>query len=150
MDGERTAATVGTAACLLTAGAVATPYLLLSGNAVQYVGWYYAAGPVNPLAVGLLGLLGAIIFAAGRERRSDPDLVAGIMLSVGLFSAGVAALWATGFDPGGIDSTAALEFMDVHRWSVLAGGVAELVAALWYAVARGLVPRPPWGASSGQ
>lgn len=147
MDSERTAATVGAGACLLTAGAVAAPYVLLPEGAVQYVGRYYAAGPVNPLAIGLLGLVGAIVFAAGREGRSDPDLVAGIMLSVGVFSVAVAAAWAAGFDPNavGAGSKEALTFMDTHRWSVLAGGVLEAVAGVWYAVARRLVPLPGVG-----
>jgi len=150
MDGERTAATAGVVACLLTAGAVAAPYVLLPASALQYVARYYGAGPVNPLALGLLGLLGAIIFASGRERRSDPDLVAGIMLSVGLFSVVVAGLWALGFDPVAVGATDAIDFMRTHRWSVLAGTGLELVAALWYAAARDLVPVPGLGSATGR
>lgn len=147
MDRERTAATAGVAACLLTAGSVAAPYLLVSENASVQVGTYYGAGPVNPLAVGLVAVIGAIIFAAGREGRSDPDLVAGIMLPVGAFSTVVAAVWVGAFDPALITDQSTLGFFSTHRWTVLAGGALEAAAAAWYAAARGLVP-VPWRGES--
>lgn len=140
MNDERTAATVGVGACVLTAVAVVAPYVLLPATAQQYVGAYYGVGPVNPLALGLLGAVGAVVFASGREQRSSPDLVAGVMLSVGLFSLVVGAVWALGFDPGAAGGDVPVDFFSTHRWVVLAGAALEVAAAGWYAGALGLVP----------
>lgn len=145
MDGERTAASVGILAFLLTAGAVAAPYVLLAPDLVGTVQDYYANGAVTPFAPGLLGLIGAIVFASGRERRSDPDLVAGITLAIGVFSFVVALQWALAFRPDLVASTEALEFMSTHRWSVPAGALLETVTALWYAASRRLIPIPDVG-----
>lgn len=142
MDSERAAASVGILACLLTAGVVVAPYLLLPPDLVGTVQDYYANGAVTPLAPGLLGLIGAIVFASGRERRSDPDLVAGITLAIGLFSFVVALEWALAFRPDLVGSNEALEFMSTHRWSVPAGTLLESIAALWYAASRRLIPVP--------
>lgn len=142
MNGERTAATVGVAACVLTAVAVVAPYVVLPASAQQYVGAYYGTGPVSPLALGLLGLVGAIVFASGREERSSPDLVAGVMLTVGAFSLLVGAVWALGFDPAAAGGDVPVDFFGTHRWVVLAGVTLEAAAAGWYAGALGLVPLP--------
>lgn len=142
MDGERAAASAGVLACLLTAGAVAAPYFLLPPELAGAVTDYYANGLVTPFAPGLLGLIGAIVFASGRERRADPDLVAGITLAIGVFSFVVALEWALSFRPDLVASTEALEFMSTHRWSVPAGTLLEALAALWYAASRGLIPIP--------
>lgn len=142
MDRERTAATLGIVACASTAAAVVAPYVLLPADQVGVVGAYYGAGAVSPLAPGLLGAVGVVIFAAGREGRSDPDLVAGITLIIGAFSLAVAIEWALAFRPDLVAGTAALEFMSDHRWSVPGGALVETVAAVWYAGTRGLVPLP--------
>jgi hypothetical protein len=142
MDEEWTAATLGIVACVVTAGAVAAPYLLLPADQLDGLGAYYALGVVSPLAPGLLGVLLAVVFAAGREDRSDPDLVAGITLTIALFSLAVALQWALAFRPDIVASRATLEFLSDHRWSVPAAALLEAVAALWYAGARGLVPLP--------
>lgn len=142
MDRERAAATAGVAACVLTAAAVAAPYLVLPAGQVDDVAAYYGAGMVSPLAPGLLGLVGAIVFAAGREGRSDPDLVAGVALAVGVFSLIVGLEWALSFRPGVFGGGVAIEFLDGHRWSVPAGGLLETVAAVWYAGTRGMVSLP--------
>lgn len=141
MDRAQAAATVGAVACLLTAVAVAAPFFLVAGEQFDLVGAYYAQGAVSPLALGLLGLVGAIIFAAGREGRSDPDLVAGIMLAVGLFSVVAAAQWALAYDPaaffGSEDPPTGL--LGAHRWSVVAASGLVAVAAGWYARALDLL-----------
>lgn len=142
MDDERTAATLGTAACLLTAAAVAAPFFLLPADVAGQVSDYYATGAVTPYAPGLLGLIGAIVFASGRERRSDPDLVAGVTLAIGVVSLVVALEWALAFRPDLVASTEALEFMSTHRWSVPAGALLETLAAVWYGASRGLIPVP--------
>lgn len=142
MDEEWTAATLGIVAFVLTGGAVVAPYLLLPADQLDGVAAYYGVGAVSPLLVGVLGLLGAIVFAAGREDRSDPDLVAGITLVIGVFSLVVGLQWALSFYPVTGASTATLEFMSDHRWTVPAGGALEALAAYWYAGARGLVPLP--------
>lgn len=145
MDGERAAATAGVVACVLTAVAVVAPYVVLPAGDQELVGSYYASGPISPLAVGLLALIGAVVFASGRESRSNPDLVAGVMLSVGAFSLLVALSWALGLPTPGGDAPRSVRFLGRVRWLVLAGAALELATALWYAAALGLVGLPGGG-----
>lgn len=141
MDGPRTAATAGTAACLLTAAAVVAPYVVLSGDQMGAVGTYYALGAVSPLAAGLLGLVGAVIFAAGREGRSDPDLVAGVMLAVGVFLVVVTLQWALAYGPAAFfgSENVPTGFLSAHRWSVVAGTALVAASGAWYARALDLL-----------
>ena len=72
--------TVGLLASLLVVMAVLWPYL---SEPVTSVSAYYDTAPITPLAVGLLAMVSIIAFAAGRQRRSEPELVAGAVLILG-------------------------------------------------------------------
>lgn len=142
MDDVRAAPTAGIVACLLVLAVLALPYLLVERGAG--VGAYYAAGVVPPFVVGLFALVCVIVFAAGREERSDPALVAGASLAFGLFTVLVSALWAATVPESvvlqlGEVSGLAATLLEAHRYLLVAVGAAVPASAAWYARTLGLL-----------
>ncbi|WP_255150535.1 DUF7548 family protein [Halorarius halobius] len=141
MDDVRAAPTAGIVGCLLVLAVLAVPYLLVDAGGV---GAYYAAGAISPLVAGLFALVGVIVFAAGREQRSDPPLVAGAGLVFGAFVFLICVLWAVTV-PGGLVlqlgevSGFGATVLELHRWVLALVSVTVPVAAGWYARALGLV-----------
>lgn len=134
MDASRAAPTVGLLACLALLGVLSLPYGVASVPAVNA---YYGSGTLPAIATGLFALVGLIVFAAARQRRSDPALTAGAALVLGAFAFVTAAVWATTVRPDVLGIDAAI--FAQHRWVV--AGVAALypAAAGWYVRALGLV-----------
>lgn len=136
MDDVKAAPTAGIVGCLLVLLVLAAPYLLVDEPSA--VGAYYGAGAITPLAAGLFALVGVIVFAAGREERSDPSLVAGAGLVFGLFIFLICALWAVTV-PGsvavqlGTASDFAATLLEVHRWLLAVVSVVIPASAGWYA-----------------
>jgi hypothetical protein len=129
MQQVRLAPLVGIVGCLAVLGALAYPYVVGDGG----VGAYYGSGVVNPLVAGLLALVAVIIFAAGREERTDPGFAAGVGLVFGLFVLAILLAWGT---TARIDTIAISQW---HRW--IAAGVSVLIPAggLWFARTLGLL-----------
>ena len=140
MDGRRLAPTVGIVASLLVVVLLAVPYGVVDGEAVAN---YYGAGVLSPWVGGLLALVAVVVFAAGREDRTNPETAAGFGLGLGAATVAVFALWAvtvpaevplqlTTDEPlvGPLTTGTVVEY---HRW--VTAGVALLVpaAGAWYA-----------------
>ena len=125
MNDLRVAPTVGIVACLAVLAALAAPYVLADSTA--NVGLYYSSGAINPLLAGLFALVVLIVFAAGREGRTEPDLAAGAALALGLFTLLIAVAWAltTRVDVIAITTS--------HRWVVVATAALLPVSAVWFA-----------------
>jgi hypothetical protein len=142
MDDLRAPPTAGIVACLLVVAVLLVPYLLVAqGSAVTA---YYDAGAITPLAAGLFALVGVIVFAAGRERRTDPPLAAGAGLVFGVFSLVVCAAWAATVPSSvalqlGTADDAVATVLEFHRF--LVAGAAALLAGtgVWYTRALGLL-----------
>jgi len=136
MDDVRAAPTAGIVACLLVAALLVLPYLLVSpGSAVNT---YYNAGAITPLAAGLFALVGVIIFAAGREERTDPPLAAGAGLVFGLFAVAVTLAWALTVPASvalqlGTGSDAVTTLLEYHRYLVVVAAVLVAASGGWYA-----------------
>lgn len=140
--GRTLAPTVGIAACILLVLALAAPFGLVS---VTNVFAYYGGGAITPLASGLLGLIGVIVFAAGREGRTEPGLAAGVTLVLGLVALVVAVLWALTV-PGsltlgakkvaGVDESVV---WTLHRLVVVVCSGGMTASAGWYARSLGLL-----------
>jgi hypothetical protein len=129
MEHRRLAPLAGIAGCLAVLVALVYPYLVADGTEV---GVYYGTAAVNPLVAALLALVGVIVFAAGREERSDPQFAAGAALMFGVFALVILVAWAL---------TARIDAVQVsgsHRWATVAAGLLAPVAAVWYARALGL------------
>jgi hypothetical protein len=131
MDELRLAPMLGIVACLAVLGVLGVPYVL--AESASGVGTYYGSGAMNPLLAGLFALVGIIIFAAGREGRTDPVLAAGVMLTLGLFIFLISLAWAL---TARVDVVA---IQEGHRW--LLAGVALVVpaAAAWFTRALGII-----------
>ena len=128
MDHRRVAPLVGIAGCLAVLGALVYPYL-----APAAVGTYYGTGVVNPLVGAVLALVAVIVFAAGREERSDPQFAAGAALVFGFFTFLIVLGWALTVR---VD---AVELPGAHRWLTAAVALVAPIAALWYARALSLI-----------
>lgn len=149
---RRLAPTVGIVACALVVAALAAPYFVADagaaggngtaapgGGAGALVSAYYGAGAITPLASGILALIGVIVFAAGREDRTDPGLAAGVTLVLGVVAFAVALSWALTLPADLLVGSEKNAFWTVHRWVVVVGGAGMAVAAGWYARALGLL-----------
>jgi hypothetical protein len=134
MDARTAAPTVGIVGCLLTLAVLAVPYALADAPAVTA---YYNAGAITAWATGLFAAVGVIVFAAGREGRSDPALTAGAGLVLGAFTFAIALAWAltVRVDALGTDNPL---FSD-HRWAVAAAAALIPVGGAWYARALRLI-----------
>jgi hypothetical protein len=130
MDDTRMAPTVGIVACLAVILVLVIPYLLIDSGAVTI---YYSAGVFNPLFAGLFALVSIIIFAAGREDRSDPELSAGVGLVLGVFILGYTALWAITVDIGVVYTLTSVAAFSYHRYVVVLVALIIPLSAVWYA-----------------
>jgi hypothetical protein len=142
MDDVRAAPTAGIVACLLLVAVLLVPYLVVSpGSAVNA---YYNAGAITPLAAGLFALVGVIVFAAGREERTDPPLAAGAGLVFGLFAVAVTLAWALTVPASvalqlGTGSDAVTTLLEYHRYLVVLAAALVAGTGAWYARALRLL-----------
>ena len=140
MDGRRLAPTVGIVASLLVVVLLAVPYGVVDG---QSVADYYGSGVLSPWVGGLLALVAVVVFAAGREERTDPETAAGFGLGLGVATVAVFALWTvtvpaevplqlTTDEPlvGPLTTGTVVEY---HRWVLAAASFLLPVAGAWYA-----------------
>jgi hypothetical protein len=131
MEQMRLAPTVGIVASLSVLGVLAAPYALVEQSSA--VGAYFAAGSINPLVVGLFAAVAVIVFAAGREGRSPPDLVAGATLVLGLFMAVLATLWAVTVPQSMVTQLSTVDLLGYHRGVLVVTTLCVPAAAAWYA-----------------
>ena len=134
MDVDSLAPRAGAIACLLLAGVVFVPALIVSapGNAVAA---YYAAGPFGVSLVGVLALVTVVVFLAGAQERSDPQVIAGVAVVVGVAMVLFSILWAISIDPTVLFSfPSEFAWIQSHRWVVVVGSGVAALAAGGYAV----------------
>lgn len=141
MDSRRAAPTLGIVSSVVVVLVLLLPYGLL--DEAGSVATYYGIGAVTPWFAGLLALVAVIVFAAGREERTDPVLAAGLGLGLGLGILAVSVIWALTV-PGDVPLqlttsrplVGSLETGDVllyHRWILALVSIGPPVAAGWYA-----------------
>jgi hypothetical protein len=137
MDTRRFAPALGIVFCLLVAGVLAVPYLLVEdGSTVEF---YYSSGTVDPLIAGLLCAVAIIVFAAGRQERTDPVTAAGVTLAFGAFVTVVAVLWAISVPDQLVLQLSRSTLMEYHRWGLVLASSGVLASGLWYARALSLI-----------
>jgi hypothetical protein len=141
MDRTRLAPLVGIVGCLLYAGLLVVPYVVVPASSGTAVGLYYDSGGINPVVGGFFALIAVIVMAAGRERRTDPGFAAGVALVLGLFMTGIALLWAITVPAGVVPGVGvqAPTYLSVHRWVVSGVGAVVPVAGGWWASRLGLL-----------
>lgn len=121
----------GVVACLLVLGVLTVPYFLTDSSTASL---YYDSGLLHPLVAGLLAVVLIVVFAAGREGRTDPALAAGIALTFGLFMVFLALAWALTMR---VDIAGAS--LADHRWALVVVTFTVPVTATWYARSLGLL-----------
>ena len=134
MDLDSLAPRLGAIACLLLAGVVFVPALIVSapGNAVAA---YYAAGPFGVSLVGVLALITVVVFLAGAQERSDPQTLAGVAVVSGVAMVLFSVVWTISIDPTVLFSfPSEFAWIESHRWVVVVGSGLAALAAGGYAV----------------
>lgn len=139
MRPTRLAPLVGILGCLLVVGLLAAPYVLVRTAPGTAVGTYYATGAINPLVAGFFAFVSVIIFAAGREDRTDPGLAAGITLALGVFVFALCAVWAVTVPLGVVVDMDAPVIIEHHRWATSIAAATIPVAGAWWARTLGLL-----------
>lgn len=134
---QRTPPTVGLVVSLVVLGVVAGPLFVLSNPGGLET--YYASGLVGAWGVALLALVAVVAFAAGRQRRTEPDTVAGATLVVGVAMVLLGLQWALAVDPVVLQSSTTAAWMANHRWAVVATSLGVPAVAVWYARAIGVL-----------
>ncbi|PSP74072.1 hypothetical protein BRC86_07455 [Halobacteriales archaeon QS_3_64_16] len=137
MDARRLAPTLGIGFCSLALVVLAIPYLLV-GNSTA-VSFYYANGAINPLVAGLLCAITIVVFAAGREDRTDPGIAAGVGLAVGTFVALIAIAWALTVPEELVLQLSRNDLLAYHRSALVLASVGVFASGLWYARALSLL-----------
>lgn len=128
---ETSAPTIGVVAALAVLAVVAAPYFLIDATEV---GVYYSAPTFVPihLVVGLFAMVAVVVFAAGRNGRTDPPTAAGATVVIGGFMALLVLWWAVAVG-GLVGSLTANATFDYHRWLLLVAVLAVAGSAGWYA-----------------
>ncbi|WP_435179618.1 DUF7548 family protein [Halorussus sp. AFM4] len=125
------APTAGVVAALAVIAAVIAPYFVIDATEAAV---YYSAPTLLPVhfVVGLLAMIAVVVFAAGRNGRTDPPTAAGAAVVLGGFMALVVLWWAVaaGSLVGSLTDVAAFDY---HRWVLLATAVAVAACAGWFA-----------------
>lgn len=135
----RTPPTLGIVACLLVIVTVAAPYVLLSDAGAGGLPAYYDHGPVGPWVVTLLAIVALVAFAAGREERSDPLIIAGATLVMGLFIVGTATLWALSVPTAFVQQLGTESWLEYHRWALVTTAALVPIAGGWYGRVLGVL-----------
>lgn len=137
MENARLAPLVGIAAAVGVLAVLVAPFLVVQPSSA--IGTYYGTGAITPYITGLFALLSVVVFAAGREDRTDPAMAAGATLVMGVFALVVAALWALTVPIEVVTGMGTATVMEYHRFALVVVALAMPVAAAWYARALRLL-----------
>ena len=131
MDQVRLAPLVGIGAAIVVLLLLAGPYMLV--EPASAIGTYYGTGAITPLLAGLFALLSIVIFAAGRQDRTDPALAAGATLVMGVFALVIALAWALTVPRSVVTQMSTAQIIVYHRAALVLGTLGLPLAAGWYA-----------------
>lgn len=132
MDRLRLPPTVGLVGGLLAALFVVAPYALPDATAVE-VNDYYGYGLAGPWLVLICGLLAVVVFASGREERTEHDTVAGAGLALGIAMVLFGLFWSVSVPFESIRPVTANWWFEYHRWTVVGSSLIVPIAGAWYA-----------------
>ncbi|MFW5963811.1 MAG: DUF7548 family protein [Natronomonas sp.] len=141
MDSRRAAPTLGIVASLAVVAVLVVPYFVIDNGAS--VASYYGSGALTPWAGGLMALVGVIVFAAGRENRTDPETAAGAAVGLSVVVFLVSVLWAVTVpsdlvlqlttDEPLLGPLTTATVIEAHRWVLALVAIVPAAAAGWYA-----------------
>lgn len=139
MRGHRAPPTVGIGAAVGFVVLVFAPYVALSETETGGLSVYYDYGVAGPQFLAVLAAVAVVLFAAGREGRTDRSFVAGITVVLGLVLVSLIAAWALAVPGDVVASLGSAAWLEYHRWLVLASAVLIAASAGWYVRALSLV-----------
>lgn len=139
MRPEQRPPTAGIVASLSYLFAIFGPYLILSEEETAALPAYYDFGVAGPQFLAILPLVGLVLFAAGRQQRTEPDYIAGLTLVLGMVLTAFVAIWAVSVPQNVILSIGEASWLEYHRWLVVLAALAMVACSLWYAKSLELV-----------
>lgn len=111
---------------------VVLPYLLPDATATAVAG-YYDYGIAGPWMVLVCGLLAVVVYASGRQGRTEHDTAAGAGLALGLGALLFGLLWVVAVPFEAARPVTPNWWFEYHRFAVVAAGVLMSIVGLWYA-----------------
>ena len=139
MHAEQRPPTAGIVAAVAYLVVVFAPYLLLPDAEAAGLPVYYDYGVAGPQYLSLLAVVAVVLFAAGREARTEPDFAAGILLVLGFVLALLVTLWAVLVPADVVLGLGEATWLEYHRWLAVVTAVGVFLAAGWYARVLGLL-----------
>ncbi len=100
---------------------------------------YFTAGLAGPDLLSLFAVVTVVLFAAGRQGRSEPDLIAGVTLVVGIVLCLGTVHWALAVPEAVIANASGPLWFEYHRWLTAFVSLGVPIAAGWYARVLGLL-----------
>lgn len=137
MRAEQRPPTAGIVAAVCYLALVALPFLALSGPEAAGIRIYYDYGIAGPHFLSLLAFVGIVLFAAGRQGRTEPDYAAGIAIVLGIVLALLVLGWAIAVPEEVVASLGESDWLEYHRWLVLLSAIGVAASGAWYARSLG-------------
>ncbi len=129
--------TVGIGAAIAYVVIALAPYVVLDVEP-GVLDFYYTTGLAGPHLLSVFALVAVVLFAAGRQGRTEPDIVAGLTLVLGVVLFVVTVQWALSVPETIIVETTDASWFPYHRWLAVLTAAIIPVAAGWYTRVLGL------------
>lgn len=139
MRAEQRPPTVGIVAACGYLVTVFTPYVALSSAEAAGLEVYYSFGIAGPHVLALLSLVAVVLFAAGRQDRTDPAFASGLTLVIGIVLTLLVLGWAIAVPEDVVGSLGTGDWLEYHRWVLVVCAFGVAVSSAWYARALSLI-----------
>ncbi len=133
MRPEQRPPTVGIVAALSYVLLAFAPYVLLPETETPGLAIYYDYGIAGPPFLTLLVVVAVVLFAAGRERRTEPDFVAGLVIVLSAVLSLLVFVWALAVPESVVTGLGEALWLEYHRWLLVLTSLATLACSVWYA-----------------
>lgn len=123
------AAGIGIVGCGGLLGLTVFPYLV---GPAPTVNTYYGVGIAGPPLLALFAGVCIVSLLAGIRERSDPVLIAGFSLVLGVFMVAIATSWALAVSPDLVGSFTSVDAFRHHRWAIVAATGLTVIGTAGY------------------
>ncbi|MCU4750867.1 hypothetical protein OB919_02535 [Halobacteria archaeon AArc-curdl1] len=130
--------TLGIIASLAYGIIAIAPYVFLEVDSTV-IDVYYDVSLAGPQFLSLLAVVAFVLFAAGRQGRTEPDTVAGLTLVLGVVLTVLTLAWAVAVPTELVLEGGDVTWFEYHRWVAVVVAALVPVAAAWYTRVLGLV-----------
>ncbi|MFP8891364.1 hypothetical protein ACLI4U_16590 [Natrialbaceae archaeon A-CW2] len=130
--------TLGIIAALAYGIIAIAPYVFLEVDSTV-IDVYYDASLAGPQFLSLLAVVALVLFAAGRQGRTEPDTIAGLTLVIGVVLTVLTLTWALAVPTEIVLEAGDVTWFEYHRWGAVAAAATIPAAAAWYTRVLGLL-----------